>query len=119
GWSRLTRAAITTSHLFYCVRRLLTLASSPTRRSSDLATMRSYEQGEFIHGPGEKSDQLFIVHRGKVKVYRLSETGREQLLRILEDRKSTRLNSSHVKISYASFCLKKKKIRPTRHQYAS
>ena len=25
------------------------------------------------------------------------------------DRKSTRLNSSHVKISYAVFCLKKKK----------
>src|SRR5436309_8533802 len=28
---------------------------------------------------------------------------------ILRDRKSTRLNSSHVKISYAVFCLKKKK----------
>src|SRR5207302_8233634 len=27
---------------------------------------------------------------------------------ILTDRKSTRLNSSHVKISYAVFCLKKK-----------
>src|SRR5690606_41844770 len=27
----------------------------------------------------------------------------------LVDRKSTRLNSSHVKISYAVFCLKKKK----------
>src|SRR5207302_9738279 len=38
---------------------------------------------------------------------------RDQLgeLRALEtgDRKSTRLNSSHVKISYAVFCLKKKK----------
>src|SRR5690606_41786341 len=30
------------------------------------------------------------------------------------DRKSTRLNSSHVKISYAVFCLKKKNIR---HQH--
>src|SRR5256885_12294560 len=28
------------------------------------------------------------------------------------DRKSTRLNSSHLVISYAVFCLKKKKIRP-------
>src|SRR3989442_8510773 len=27
----------------------------------------------------------------------------------MEDRKSTRLNSSHVRISYAVFCLKKKK----------
>src|SRR5690606_39818616 len=30
-----------------------------------------------------------------------------------EDRKSTRLNSSHVKISYAVFCLKKKKNKHT------
>src|SRR5690554_7320881 len=30
-------------------------------------------------------------------------------LAILPDRKSTRLNSSHVRISYAVFCLKKKK----------
>src|SRR5690349_22815850 len=28
---------------------------------------------------------------------------------LLQDRKSTRLNSSHVEISYAVFCLKKKK----------
>src|SRR5690606_41907716 len=32
-------------------------------------------------------------------------------LMILIDRKSTRLNSSHVKTSYAVFCLKKKKSR--------
>src|SRR5690606_40302603 len=32
-----------------------------------------------------------------------------RLVLIGEDRKSTRLNSSHVKISYAVFCLKKKK----------
>src|SRR5690606_40173395 len=31
------------------------------------------------------------------------------------DRKSTRLNSSHVKISYAVFCLKKKKTRLGHH----
>src|SRR3989442_11141533 len=29
------------------------------------------------------------------------------------DRKSTRLNSSHVRISYAVFCLKKKKYSPS------
>src|SRR5687768_18266406 len=31
------------------------------------------------------------------------------------DRKSTRLNSSHGYISYAVFCLKKKKKKPTNH----
>src|SRR3989442_4372267 len=33
-----------------------------------------------------------------------------QLANTLRDRKSTRLNSSHVRISYAVFCLKKKII---------
>src|SRR5438874_10229849 len=33
--------------------------------------------------------------------------------RVLGDRKSTRLNSSHVEISYAVFCLKKKKKTKT------
>src|SRR5699024_11261945 len=33
----------------------------------------------------------------------------EQLATHMGDRKSTRLNSSHVSISYAVFCLKKKK----------
>src|SRR2546427_6746645 len=33
------------------------------------------------------------------------------------DRKSTRLNSSHSQISYAVFCLKKKKKRTTQKQY--
>src|SRR5215203_565212 len=33
--------------------------------------------------------------------------------RQVEDRKSTRLNSSHANISYAVFCLKKKKKTPT------
>src|SRR3989449_7354009 len=33
------------------------------------------------------------------------------------DRKSTRLNSSHGYISYAVFCLKKKKIKQTSHSY--
>src|SRR3989442_4729513 len=32
-------------------------------------------------------------------------------LSVTTDRKSTRLNSSHVRISYAVFCLKKKKIK--------
>src|SRR5437868_14592042 len=35
--------------------------------------------------------------------------GGEKRIELVQDRKSTRLNSSHVSISYAVFCLKKKK----------
>src|SRR5690349_21961954 len=37
----------------------------------------------------------------------------------LLDRKSTRLNSSHVEISYAVFCLKKKKYKNNTHSQPS
>src|SRR2546428_8905323 len=41
------------------------------------------------------------------------EVGRRVVAR--EDRKSTRLNSSHDQISYAVFCLKKKKKKTSAH----
>src|SRR2546422_7304674 len=43
-------------------------------------------------------------------------TPREVQIRTTEDRKSTRLNSSHGYISYAVFCLKKKKKENVIHQ---
>src|SRR5690625_7086943 len=43
----------------------------------------------------------------------LDDPGLRRAWRIPTDRKSTRLNSSHVAISYAVFCLKKKKRSTT------
>src|SRR3989442_7372646 len=40
----------------------------------------------------------------------------DELKLLLIDRKSTRLNSSHVRISYAVFCLKKKTLRTHLHR---
>src|SRR5438477_8561740 len=51
-----------------------------------------------------RSDQC--RHRLRRRRELLQVDGRR---RELEDRKSTRLNSSHMSISYAVFCLKKKK----------
>src|SRR5436853_4221941 len=41
--------------------------------------------------------------------------GERRAVAIHPDRKSTRLNSSHLGISYAVFCLKKKKINDNRY----
>src|SRR3712207_7118640 len=63
--------------------------------------------GQSVSGTARVSE--VISDRG----FWVDENG-ERLFVVLEDRKSTRLNSSHANISYAVFCLKKKKIRHTR-----
>src|SRR5438552_11836313 len=49
-----------------------------------------------------------VMHRGDALTDTDSDALRSWLLRKIQDRKSTRLNSSHQIISYAVFCLKKK-----------
>ncbi|WP_053364545.1 Crp/Fnr family transcriptional regulator [Bacillus sp. FJAT-27251] len=43
----------------------------------------AYKRGEMVYRAGDPSDSLYIVHTGKIRIYRLSESGKEQLLRIL------------------------------------
>src|SRR3712207_6874361 len=67
-----------------------------------------HQLGLLVHG--EDGDDLAgLVRRLHVNdalaAARLQAVGRDRRL----DRKSTRLNSSHANISYAVFCLKKKK----------
>src|SRR5436309_12515714 len=59
--------------------------------------------------PGGRSGALAIGpgSRGLTTMTAVVAASLHQLSQL--DRKSTRLNSSHVKISYAVFCLKKKK----------
>lgn len=59
------------------------LSTDELRSIVGKSKMRVFERGEFIHHAGDDSNQLFIIHQGKVKVYRLSEGGKEQLVRIL------------------------------------
>lgn len=42
-----------------------------------------YRKGEALYRAGDRSDSLYIVSKGKIRIYRLSESGKEQLLRIL------------------------------------
>src|SRR5204862_7870678 len=77
------------------------LHSFPTRRSSDL--------GEPVADPQPILKRLdgIVLLDGSWKEAKTLWWRNPWLLK-LQDRKSTRLNSSHVEISYAVFCLKKK-----------
>lgn len=43
----------------------------------------TFEKDEMIYRKGEPLNYLYIVHRGKVKVFQIFESGKEQLLHIL------------------------------------
>src|SRR5690625_7725998 len=95
----LSSALTSSSHLFSLnrCRAPPALPSFPTRRSSDLGAVdqadgRLEDRDAGPLGPGEGAGDVKAIFG-------------EEL-----DRKSTRLNSSHVAISYAVFCLKKKKL---------
>src|SRR5690349_25156399 len=85
------------------------LHSFPTRRSSDLFFSGDLES---IRAP-MKNIRISVKIRNRVLVT-YSEKNQtfprfSCVRKHYGDRKSTRLNSSHVEISYAVFCLKKKK----------
>src|SRR5690606_42041011 len=80
------------------------LPSFPTRRSSDLADAgREYgKEGD----DGDPDHQRRGRDRGATG-FTLGVLACQAPRQATQDRKSTRLHSSHVKISYAAFCLKK------------
>src|SRR5437867_5796775 len=93
--ARISSSFSSTSLFFFsCSGDLRDLHSFPTRRSSDLLCTHWW---------------ISPARRGRVP-RPLSRRGRAGTgAGAVEDRKSTRLNSSHRTISYAVFCLKKKK----------
>src|SRR5438270_9486320 len=81
------------------------LHSFPTRRSSDLLEVEQDPEEGLVGCRQEKGVSVGgQTGRGAEQLQRLGPSGRPRI----QDRKSTRLNSSHSQISYAVFCLKKK-----------
>src|SRR5207253_9645292 len=102
-----------------CTAALPSLHSFPTRRSSDLLalTAQSLRAPLSFLTPVQSTCNyvtLFLRNIASV-VSEVVRTGTAlrfapiAIDQVQGDRKSTRLNSSHVAISYAVFCLKKKK----------
>src|SRR5205085_12260108 len=93
---------------FYAYRPPRVLHSFPTRRSSDLHCFR--RRG--LAG-GRDRPRTDALQRSNLPARTATERDTDPIRHRrhlhYQDRKSTRLNSSHSQISYAVFCLKKKK----------
>src|SRR5437762_8051467 len=96
------------SSFLYCYRPHPYLLSFPTRRSSDLEYLRlSPSNRSLARKRAAAADGVVEIPRGEPRTVPL--LNRPGAYAAALDRKSTRLNSSHRCISYAVFCLKKKK----------
>src|SRR5690625_7547061 len=82
----------------HCHRDLLSL---PTRRSSDLEAIHAGFTSVMIDASSKPLEENIATTRKVVELAHIHG---------VSDRKSTRLNSSHVAISYDVFCLKKKSM---------
>src|SRR5207245_7065506 len=108
--------ALAFSFFFYFYVPHRALLSFPTRRSSDLGGSSMISRPAFqVFGRNDCFWWMFFL-LASLKPAAMTVI-------FTEDRKSTRLNSSHGSISYAVFCLKKKKKNNkqqtiTRHSYA-
>src|SRR5436189_4687292 len=89
---------LTWSRFFPCHGNPRDLHSFPTRRSSDLGAHQNTCRS--ARGGRRRGSQCRNGIAGSLTVFH-------------QDRKSTRLNSSHRCISYAVFCLKKKTYKDT------
>src|SRR3712207_8570876 len=82
-------------------------------RSEAVDVARALDVDAYGHVPahGEVVDGGEVEDHGRIRACLVRVRGRQTQIfaRDVADRKSTRLNSSHANISYAVFCLKKKK----------
>src|SRR5437899_8807244 len=101
-----------------CYRDHRALHSFPIRRSSDLDLTFTHEHLATLGDTLALSHATMSFTELAADDLTFGATVLERFLVIetsAEDRKSTRLNSSHLGISYAVFCLKKKKEPRTEH----
>jgi CRP-like cAMP-binding protein len=69
-----------------CIAKVPIFSSLTAQEMLEIAlitTHREYRKGETIYLAGEKGERLFVIHQGKVKISKLSEAGKEQVLRVL------------------------------------
>lgn len=60
------------------------LDKSEMNEVSSIISHREFKKNELIYMAGEKSGNLYVINSGKVKITRISSSGKEQVIRILE-----------------------------------
>lgn len=69
-----------------CIERVPIFSSLSREEMSEIAmitTAKTFSKGEVIYHEGDLENKLYVIHLGRVKISKLSESGKEQIIRIL------------------------------------
>src|SRR5688572_31579142 len=92
-------------------------SSVQSPRSEDHVSAHPFSRRDLLRGGRDLATLLSLSTLAGVEspLVAPAEAAQDARRGAQEDRKSTRLNSSHSQISYAVFCLKKKKKKKSKH----
>lgn len=60
-----------------------TLTFDEMMEVASITTSRTYKKGEMVYFQGDREKKLYVIHKGRVKISRISSSGKEQVIRIL------------------------------------
>ena len=69
-----------------CIELVPIFSSLSTAEKYEVAAITSSKtlsKGEMVYFAGDKGEKLYVIHQGRVKISRLSPTGKEQVIRVL------------------------------------
>lgn len=70
-----------------CVERVPIFSNLDREEMKEITSIinhKEFKKGELIYMAGEKGESLYVINSGKVKITRISISGKEQVIRILE-----------------------------------
>jgi CRP/FNR family transcriptional regulator, anaerobic regulatory protein len=72
----------------YCAKKVSlfeALDETQLKKVTDKIVQKNYEKNQMIFFEGDKSEKLYLINRGKVKIFKYNRDGREQILYILSE----------------------------------
>lgn len=60
-----------------------TLTYDEMMEVASITISKTYQKGETVYIAGEKQKKLYVIHKGKVKITRISASGKEQVISII------------------------------------
>src|SRR2546430_1625377 len=111
--ARIRESIVTEEPLLHDIARYV--IESGGKRIRPMVTLLAFQAlgGKEIRQAVDCAAAFELIHSATLIHDDINDGGEMRRGRLAADRKSTRLNSSHSQISYAVFCLKKKKIPTT------